>query len=165
MKILIAGDFVVNQTYNEENIDENIIKLFKSADFNIVNLEAPVTNYDNKILKTDPHLKANQSSTKTILQKLNIDLVTLANNHIQGYDSEGVIDTLSFCKANNIATVGAGENLKTASQTFYLNRKNQNILIVNFAENEWCSAGVETPGANSMGVINNVYQILDKKKC
>src|SRR5690606_35525991 len=137
MKILITGDFVLNNQYSKLNIDNSVLSFFEQSDLNIVNLEAPVTDNKSKIDKTAPNIKSHKDSTEEVLKALNVDVVTLANNHILDYDEQGVEDTLSFCKDNNIKTVGAGMNLKEASLTFYKETNEGKLAIVNFAENEW----------------------------
>jgi hypothetical protein len=164
MKILITGDLVINREYSKSNISEAVISLFNQSDLNIVNLEAPVTNSISKIIKTGPHLKSEKESTLDVLKVLNIDIVTLANNHVLDYDEQGVRDTLEFCKENDIKTVGARMNLKEASQTLYLDTKEGKIAIINFAENEWASATDNSAGAHPMDIIDNAYQIKEAKK-
>lgn len=165
MKILITGDLVVNQQYNSSiQIDKDLIALFQQSDYNIVNLEAPLTDNTSKILKTGPHLKANRESTLQILKILNVDVVTLANNHVLDYDEQGVEDTLKFCKENEIKSVGAGMNLGEASKTLFIDSTEGKIAIVNFAENEWASAKETTAGANPMDIIDNTHQIEEAKK-
>lgn len=163
MKILIIGDLVVNTKFNKSNIDNSIIELFAQSDYNIVNLEAPVTNSTSQILKTGPHLKSDRESTLEVLKALEVDVVTLANNHVLDYDEQGVRDTLEFCKGNDIKTVGAGMNLKEASQRLYLDTKEVKIAIINFAENEWASATDESAGAHPMDIIDNAKAIKDAK--
>ncbi len=164
MKILITGDFVLSSEYFNNYIDKEVISLFKKSDLNIVNLEAPVTISNSKIDKTGPNIKSHEESTKNILNKLNIDIVTLANNHILDYDKQGVADTLSFCNNNNIKTVGAGMSLNEASKTLYEDTKEGVIAIVNFAENEWTSATESSAGSNPMDLIDNTKQIIEAKK-
>lgn len=164
MKILITGDFVINQPYSTENIDQEVIDLFHQSDYNIVNLEAPVTNSNSKILKTGPHLKSDKENTLSVLKTLNVDLVTLANNHVLDYDEQGVLDTLAFCKENSIATVGAGKNKEEASKISYLDTPEGRIAIINIAENEWASATENTAGANPMDIIDNAHQIKEAKE-
>lgn len=163
INIKIAGDLVINKKYGQGLIDSNLIEHFGNSDFNIVNLESPITTSTSKILKTGPHLKGDTTSTQEVLHALKIDLVTLANNHILDYDEQGVNDTIEFCERHNIAFVGAGSNLANASKTFYLEEKNKIIGIVNFAENEWASAKDNSAGANPMALIDNVKQIKEAK--
>lgn len=163
-RILITGDLVVNLEYRaNERIDSSLIDLFQSSDYNIVNLEAPVTTSKSKILKTGPHLKTEKKSTLEVLQTLKVNAVTLANNHVLDYDEQGVLDTLSFCQKNNIQTVGAGKDLQEATQVLYINSDEGRIALVNFAENEWASATTTSAGANPMNIIENVKQIRAAK--
>lgn len=165
MKLLIAGDLVVNRPYNaSEQIDQNLIDLFSKSDYNIVNLEAPVTDSQDKTLKTGPNLKSNKESTLDILKTLQIDCVTLANNHVRDFGDQGISDTLQFCQENNIATIGAGMNITEASKTLYIDSKEGKIAIVNFAENEWSAATEDSAGFNPMDIIENTYQIQHAKQ-
>jgi poly-gamma-glutamate capsule biosynthesis protein CapA/YwtB (metallophosphatase superfamily) len=163
MKILIAGDFVINQAYETSQVDEEVIEVFTQSDYNIINLEAPVTNSESKIVKTGPHLKANKKSTLKILKALNINLCTLANNHVLDYDEQGVFDTLNFCKENNIKTVGAGKNKAEAAKVFYLDTEVGKIAFINIAENEWASATETSAGANGMDLIDDVKTIYEAR--
>lgn len=163
MKVTIAGDLVIDRVYSLSSIDNNLIKVFKESDLRIVNLEAPITEKNKKIKKSGPNLKSNQISTKNILEGLDINIVTLANNHILDYDQSGVIDTINFCKKNNIDTVGAGIDLNKASETLYLETIEGSIALINFAENEWSSATKSTAGSNPMNFIDNFKQIQDAK--
>lgn len=163
-KLLIAGDFVINQPYNTSKISEEIINLFSQSEYNIVNLEAPVTNSESKILKTGPHLKADKESTLDVLKALNVNLCTLANNHVLDYDEQGVLDTLNFCKENNIQTVGAGKNKDEAAKPYYLETDTGKIAFINIAENEWASATDTAAGANGMDLIDDVKAIQEAKE-
>ena len=164
MKVLITGDLVVNREYNKSKISESIKYLFNQSSLNITNLEAPVTNNSSKILKTGPHLKAERESTQQVLEVLGVNVVTLANNHLLDYNEQGIADTIAFCKENTIQTVGAGMNLKEATQTLYINSNEGIIAIINFAENEWASATDETAGAHPMDIIDNAKEIKKAKE-
>lgn len=163
MKILIAGDIVINRDYDLSNINSSILSLFKQSTLNILNLEAPVTDSNSKILKTGPHLKLNKKSSQEVLEALNIDIVTLANNHILDYKDQGVSDTLLFCEQNKINTVGAGMNIVSASHTLYIDTIEGKIAILNFAENEWASATDVSAGAHPMNLIDNIHQIKEAR--
>jgi len=163
MKFLIAGDFVINRKYPMENIEDGLYDLFNSSDFNIVNLEAPVTKSAQKANKTGPHHKAHEGSTLQILKKLNINMVTLANNHILDYGNEGVVDTIQFCEANSIQYVGAGETKERAARIAYLDSSEQKIAFLNFSENEWSSAGETSAGGNGMDLIDDISAIREAR--
>jgi len=164
IRINITGDFVINEEYSVDRLDKGIVDLFRNADFNIINLEAPVTASNAKILKTGPHLKADRDSTVAILKALDIYAVTLANNHILDYDEEGVSDTISFCKKNNLRFVGAGANKKEAAKILSWDTPQGTLVIINIAENEWASATNVSAGANGMDLIDNSLQIRRAKE-
>ncbi|MFT7082810.1 MAG: poly-gamma-glutamate synthesis protein (capsule biosynthesis protein) [Nonlabens sp.] len=163
-KLLFCGDLVIAEKLESMDLLEaDLIEMFKESDFKIVNLEAPVTNSTSKILKTGPHIIANKESTLQLLQSLQVDVLTLANNHILDYDEKGVIDTLEFCKDFHIQSVGAGIDLIEASKILYLDAKDGIIAVINFAENEWSSATEISAGANPMDLIKNTHQINEAR--
>lgn len=165
MKVLITGDLVISQSYDAANkIDPELVALFAQSNFNIVNLEAPVTESTSKILKTGPHLKSDEKSTLDVLKTLNIHIAALANNHIKDYHEQGVLDTIAFCENNSIRAIGAGANIKEASQTTILNTPEGKIAIINIAENEWSSADEDAAGANGMNIIKDTMKIQQAKK-
>src|SRR5690554_3827878 len=164
MKILITGDlFVSDQYYNSNLIDKSVQDLFSKADYRIVNLEAPITDdrLENKIIKTGPHLRMSEQTAISVLNQLNIDGVTLANNHILDYGTKGLLDTFDTLKSKEIAYVGAGTNLKDAAKYITLNKEGVKIAVINFCENEWSIAEEDSPGANPMDIIDNANQIKE----
>jgi len=167
INIKIGGDFVINkEDFFSKNIHDDVISLFQNSDLNILNLECPITNAgkEHQILKTGPHLKGIETAVCEVAELLNINLLTLANNHILDYGQKGLEETLSFLKQNNFDFVGAGENLNKAKKVFRKNIKGKSFSFVNFAENEWCSATSNSGGANPMNIIDNVHQIQEEKK-
>jgi poly-gamma-glutamate capsule biosynthesis protein CapA/YwtB (metallophosphatase superfamily) len=104
-----------------------------------------------------------EKTSISILNQLNIDAVTLANNHILDYGTHGLLDTFDTLKSKEIAYVGAGTNLKDAARYITLNKDGMKIAILNFCENEWSIAKEELPGANPMNLIDNSIQIREAK--
>lgn len=145
--------------------DTKVLDLFNNSDFNIINLESPLTNAGEKykIKKTGPNLKADPK-TIGVLDLLKTNLVTLANNHIYDYGGPGLADTLKLCDEHNINTVGAGPTLAEAQKIFFRKFGELSVAIINIAENEWCNAGETRGGANPMDFIANTRSILEAKK-
>lgn len=166
MKILVTGDFVITDEFQGHDLlNETVLELFKDTDYRIVNLEAPVTvdNPSNKILKTGPQLRSSPQTTLPYLKQLNVDMVTLANNHVLDYGQNGLNDTLAFCAHNNISTVGAGKDINEAQRPKRLEIDGKTISIINFAENEWASASAESGGAHPVDIIDNARLINSEK--
>jgi poly-gamma-glutamate synthesis protein (capsule biosynthesis protein) len=162
IKINICGDLVITDKHLP-TIDNEIIDFFSRSDINIVNLECPITESTNKIQKTGLHLSGNGNTIREIAKKLNINLFTLANNHIMDYGKEGLIDTLDFCNENKINTVGAGISFESAIEPVYFNCNEKKIVFLNFAENEWANSSKKQPGASPLNIIDNVNQIKKEK--
>jgi poly-gamma-glutamate synthesis protein (capsule biosynthesis protein) len=167
MKILIAGDFFISDAIsNSQLITKSVIELFNKADFRIVNLEAPITNNNsnNKINKTGTHLRMSEKTAIRYLNELNINCVTMANNHILDYGVKGINDTFDILNSNSISYVGAGRNLSDATKPFVFEQSGVKVALVNFCENEWAIAESNTSGANPMDLIENTNQIKEAKK-
>ena len=166
MKINIGGDFYINEKVKEPSrLIENMTSFFHDSDFNIINLESPITESinSNKILKVGPHLNGHPE-TFNILKNLNINLVTLANNHIMDFGDSGLNDTLKGLEENSIGYVGAGTNLEHSAKAYTLNEGENKIAILNFTENEWSIADENKSGANPLDIIDNIKQIKEARK-
>ncbi len=166
MKTLITGDLFISESFkNKQLIDHSVEELFASAEYRILNLEAPITPNEpnHKILKTGPNLRTSEDTTMPYLKQLKTDMVTLANNHILDYGTIGLQNTLETLKRNRITYVGAGNNLDEAARPYTLEKEGIKIAILNFAENEWSSATKDKGGANPLDIIDNVRQIKTAK--
>ena len=167
-KILLAGDFcpagsaekivLEGDSARIDGIFEEIRPLVSKSDYVVVNLECPLTGGISPIAKTGPNLKADPK-TVLLLENLGVDLVALANNHVYDYGQAGLKDTLNVCSAHGIATVGAGETLSEARNTFVASIKGKRVAFVNFAENEFCNANTNHGGANPLDIVDNTRQI------
>jgi len=175
MKILVAGDYcpigrVTEMLDNSMNngLFGGYTEVLKEMDFSIINLECPVTNSSNGILKTGPLLKSENLQSLISLKELGFDLLTLANNHILDYSQDGVLDTIRNAHGVGLETVGAGENLEIASRPYIVNLDNQSVGILNMAENEFCGATIHTAGAftfdliSILTIIKNIRSTVDK---
>ncbi|MDT8420837.1 MAG: CapA family protein [Desulfuromonadales bacterium] len=164
LNIIIGGDFYPGERAEPFAINDpsrlwgDLAQQISNADLRIINLECPLTVRGTPVKKTGPNLRA-KPEVINCLSYAEIDIVTLANNHIYDYGEQGLLDTLDLCRENNIDTVGAHLSLKDSQQTFYKTIKGRTVSIVNFAENEWCNASDSHGGANPMDVIDNARQI------
>jgi poly-gamma-glutamate capsule biosynthesis protein CapA/YwtB (metallophosphatase superfamily) len=168
IKILITGDYcpigrtdkyLKEKKYNE--LLNGFNKIIESVDYAIVNFECPVTKSKTKIEKTGPCLKTENLNSFEALKFAGFDLLTLANNHILDYSGEGVLDTIKYAKDKGFDVVGAGLNIKEASEPFIKEIKGVRIGFVNIAENEFCAAEISMPGAYTFDFIDNTKVIGD----
>jgi hypothetical protein len=163
--INICGDLFLSQEHflsEPESMLGSVFNIFTSSQINIVNLEAPIATNNHKITKTGPHLK-HSPEVVSFLKKSNINVVTLANNHILDYGAEGLSQTLQLLGSNSIDNVGAAEELESAQKSLKLSIGNLKISIINFCENEWSIATPNQAGANPLDIIENTKQIRKAK--
>jgi len=169
MKIIIGGDFYIPEdktdlaTRDPQKTWGQTLNLFQNADFSIINLEGPITNSNAPIHKTGPLLKMSPEIID-LIKFVRINIVTMANNHINDYGDEGVSDSLIYCQDQDISTIGAGLNIQDARLIKYIVKENIKIAIINIAENEWNGATNDHAGSNPMDIIENVKSIHEAKK-
>ena len=170
MKILIAGDYcpigrtaqlLRNERYSE--LFNGFEEITAKVDYAIVNFECPITQSNDKIDKTGPNIKTEDISSLRALKYAGFNLLTLANNHIQDYGGQGVLDTIKYAKQEGFDLVGAGENKNAAAIPFIKVIKGIRVGFINIAENEFCAAENNHPGANTFDFIDNTYTIKKLK--
>lgn len=138
IKILAAGDvnlghwvtpIVKKHGYNYpfKNLPDSLLK----SDLFFVNLEAPFTKNglaaDKKFtFKSPPELVQ-------VLNTANINMVSLANNHIMDFGKSGLLSTMEILSSKNIKYAGAGLNKNQAQRVSKINLNNQKIAFMSFS--------------------------------
>lgn len=163
MPITIGGDFFPKKEYPPDNIFSSYIKDLFCSSYTIVNLEVPLTEIGNPIMKTGRNYRSSPKYAE-ILKSSGVDCVTLANNHIRDYGDIGVIDTINYCKKAELEIVGAGENSEEASKPVIINFDQRKISIFNYCEKEFSIAKHNRAGANPFDVVNAYYDIINYNK-
>ncbi len=167
MKVIIAGDFTTEErglssVISGNAISEDICNLFKSADFSILNLEAPIADSScTKITKSGPHLHTVPIAIE-YLKSCGINAVTLANNHLCDFGKGGLRLTLDHLNRNGIKYVGGGMNAKEISKPLHLNTPDGKIAILNYCEHEYSIQNGW--GSNPLDLVKCYNQIIDVKK-
>ena len=165
IQILITGDLCphnrIETLINDQRFDQiynDFYPHLEGNDLNITNLECPLTDQPQPISKSGPNLRAGEHCI-ALLEKGHFNLVTLANNHIMDYGSEGVRETLELCRANGIQTVGIGSSTAEAERPYSLNIKGKRIAILNFADNEFLTAPDGSYRCNPIDPVRCMEQI------
>lgn len=142
---------------------DEVRPFFLKNDLNIIDLECPLTNQEQTLVKTGPHIKCNPD-TAEILSYLNCKLVVTANNHFKDYQWEGMQDTYNALKKYNINWCGSGDSIDEASRTKYLQIKETTFAIINMAENEWTTTNGDDPGCNPIDYPRSFLKIKEAKE-
>jgi poly-gamma-glutamate synthesis protein (capsule biosynthesis protein) len=87
--------------------------ILKSSHLAVGNLEAPITRRGTEFTDKRFRFRAPPEAAAA-LRDAGFSIVTLANNHILDYGSQGLLDTRQHLKENGIMHTGAGENLASA---------------------------------------------------
>ena len=169
MKILISGDFCpvgrVEKLVDNGNVRDlfgSLTSHILSSDLAITNLEAPITKAKIAIKKTGPSLHASERTIE-FLKTAGFSLLTLANNHIMDYGSEGLKVTMELASRHGLSVVGAGLSLDAAKEPYIFEKEGIKLAILNFAENEWSTTHGSAAGANPIDPVGNYYQIRDAR--
>jgi hypothetical protein len=165
--MLICGDLFLDERNNDHGGDaenkfkETIKEIIKNTDISLVNLESSTTLSNNKIIKSGPNLKMNPL-VLSLIKQTGFDAVTLANNHIMDFGSEGLFDTISCAQSLGLLMCGAGKNIHEAIQPIIFQRQDGlRIAVFSFCEKEFGVADENTPGS---AWISDPLALLEIKK-
>ena len=170
MNLIIAGDFCpIGRAISYLNssvsfVDPKIIDLIQRSNISIVNLECPIVNNEcYPIDKCGPNLKSDSRALE-FLSRIGFKSVTLANNHLNDYGSEGILQTINSIEKNGLLYVGAGLNLSDAERTLYINSPEGVVSIINCCEHEFSIATDDAPGSNPLSLTNQYYRIKEARE-
>jgi poly-gamma-glutamate capsule biosynthesis protein CapA/YwtB (metallophosphatase superfamily) len=144
--LLVAGDVTLGGHY-QEYVDEQIRKkhapdeairrgfekvgkVTREADVFLVNLECPFTERGEIVFKNF-NFRARPSLVDALTAG-GVDVVSLANNHIMDYGSDGLDDTLSTLDETGIRHFGAGATLAGAREPVIVEVKGVRIAFLGY---------------------------------
>lgn len=144
-------------------LGQELQDILDNSSYRIFNLEVPLTDIEKPIKKQGPNLIA-PVSTINGYKAIQIDLLTLANNHILDQGEEGVISTIKNLDDAGIHHVGAGQNLNEAEKPFIFQLFNKKIGVYACAEHEFSIAGENKVGANPFDPLYSLEHVEELKK-
>jgi len=173
IRIGLAGDTMLGRMVSKTLLTERMPRIgtaayrdlwgtvlphLKKNDLNVVNLETTFTRSTNVVpkvfnFKSDPnHVRA--------LQEANIEVVSIANNHIGDFGQKGLSDTIATLDKAGILHVGAGYNKAEARAPVIVERDGIRIGIIGATDNEpdW-QATANQPGTSYFST-NQMEQLL-----
>ncbi len=102
--------------------------LTKGADLTIANLENPVP--DNWVYHAHNYIFSGDPALLSMFTDAGVDWVTIANNHIRDFGSQGVIDTTKNLAAAGLGYGGAGKDIAEAAKISYLDANGNKVAII-----------------------------------
>lgn len=171
MYIVIGADLVPTKSNTDLFVNEEICQLIgddlqeliSNASYRIFNLETPLADEETPIIKCGPNLLA---PTRTIAgyHALQIDLLTLANNHILDQNVAGLESTIKTLDEANIKHVGAGQNLTKACEPYMFSFADRKIGVYACAEHEFSVASEALPGVNPFDPLWSLEHVSKLKE-
>jgi poly-gamma-glutamate synthesis protein (capsule biosynthesis protein) len=139
MKIAFLGDLALIGKYdlsknpNAKSSLKEIAHFLKSYDYVIGNLESPLTDRTRSTVPKSMHLRSPKVNVE-LLKFLNINFVSLANNHSYDFGRKGIDDTIKVLNKNGIE---------------YFGIDNRSIPIINATLSGYCCYSTNAVGYNS----------------
>lgn len=137
MKLVFCGDIMPGGVlpYQDEYITPKLKNILSSTDYRVGTLECAIGDnlpYDETKMSL-PHGKnivyARECDFQKVLE-ININLVTLANNHIYDLGKEGLANTIRLLDENGIKHCGAGMNIEEASRPCIVNLDGKRFAFI-----------------------------------
>lgn len=171
MRLLFASDISFNEYENYpgqitvNNIMSDTAKLFKDADFSMINLENIFGEKDKytELVKSGPRMISKKEFI-SFLDCLNPTAIGLANNHCLDYNAEALLDTIDILKESGYLIVGAGKNINDAYTPILIDKDDDHIAIMAICENEPGVATCNTPGSAGYNLYRISQNITDLKQ-
>ncbi len=158
--LLFAGDVYfsnyVQNAYNRAGgisgvLDDGIRQEIADADIFMVNQEFPFTDRGEKVADKQFNFRVSPKWVSA-LKEMDVDLVTLANNHILDYGQQGLLDSCDTLNEAGIAYVGGGKDLDEAKKLVTMEAGGRTIGFLGtsrvYMDGSW-AAGAGHPGVFS----------------
>ncbi|MBQ3870243.1 MAG: CapA family protein [Clostridia bacterium] len=147
-------------------ISQELIDLLKSSDVTIANHEFAASNRGKKLDKY--YTYRGKPENVGLYEKMGVDFVSLANNHVYDYGLDAFLDTIQTMIDYGMDFAGAGKNLAEASEPFFyvINGRKIAIICGSRAEKHYITPIAEenVPGVFGMYDSGNMKIAVAKAK-
>lgn len=140
LRVMLGGDIFVGprmkSRFKREGIRSYvrpIADITDQADLHLANLEAPITNKTETSVRKRFLLRNPPSYALDLLEEMNVDGVSLANNHILDYGGKGLLETMQYLNQSAIRFTGAGASDRWAERPVYFEKKGKKIALLAFS--------------------------------
>lgn len=138
IKVSFLGDISLNNCYNQffkkgVNPFTSISDLLENSDFNIGNLEALAKGENGENLLKIPRLRTD-AATLNLLENLNLEVVTLAHNHVYDNLKDGYDKTIDQLNSQQIKFLGASIDKNEAEKGQIINKNGIKLGLLNYVD-------------------------------
>lgn len=140
-------------SYTDNTIfSKKLINIIESFDYKVATLECALGNGEN-LWEDKENIVYASNDSLNILEKLQINLVSLANNHIYDLSEKGLKNTINLLEKKGIKHIGAGVNIREAREPVIVNIKNKNFGFLAYCQHKSKYVGkVKVATENEPGV-------------
>jgi len=126
------GRGIGQQLLRGENVNpfEPLAAVFRSADLRFVNLESQLSDQGGETQsKRNPLIFTGPPQGAALLAKAQIDVVSLANNHMWDYGGKALLETMAHLREAGVAYVGASEKKGQMYEPTVLRRRGWSVAL------------------------------------
>lgn len=174
IKIAFLGDIMpggVFQRYGEM-ISPDALEVLRSFDLRVGTLECAIGEnmaFDQEKMEQKEWRNIIYAKNEAVdrLKYLEIDVVSLANNHIFDLGEEGLINTMKLLDGCGIKYFGAGLNKREASAPAVIRKKGKTIAFLGYMPFWWEAphpAKENSPGINLLYIDQVIEDIKEAKR-
>ena len=136
-------------------IAPEIVKELQSADLSVINNEFVISD-GGEPLEGKAYTFRAKTSNVDLLKVFGTDVANLANNHIYDFGPVALMDTKNTLENAGIVTMGAGANIKEASEIQYFVANGKKIALVTATEIERYSNYTKEATETEAGVLKTL---------
>lgn len=111
------------------SFDDKLLKIMTESDVFMLNNEFPYSDRGEPLPEKQFTFRAKPEYVNK-LKDIGVDIVGLANNHVNDYGRDAMMDTFDTLDNAGIPYVGAGRNLMEASDLYYMELEGVRIAFV-----------------------------------
>lgn len=122
--IVFTGDigfdrYMDRKWEDEQLLSEQVLEFFRSADHTVAEVEGALIKAEDDGSR-GVFFHSMDPQAVSVLNKIHADIWSVGNNHIMDAGRDGVISTRSLAAENGCRTIGAGLDIREASEPVYL---------------------------------------------
>ena len=168
-RITFTGDigfsrYMSNRWKDNNLLSTEILEFFNNADHVVANVEGPLYKGED-IGNRGVFFHPMDPDVSDVLEKINVDVYSIANNHIMDVGIEGLLSTIDIAKKKGCQTIGAGINEEKASEPVYFDEAGGIGMFAVAYMSECVPADENSPGVfrwNNMSAIENRIREIKK---
>lgn len=173
LRISFVGDIMPGGVlaYQERYCTDEMKEYLAGFDLRVATLEVAIGDnlpFDDVKMKGRQNIIYAKNDSIEKIVDLNINIVSLANNHIFDLGFDGFENTIKLLEKNNIQYCGAGRNLEEASRPVLIDKAGKTIAFLTYCDYDFSTIGyvpIATETSFGINPLNIDTVVADIKRC